>query len=90
MFVVHAIVDGQGNLTRDYGHVNQFFRCNPGFRSQKDERIFQKCVEQGFIYIRYWTDSQGIHQITYHKTLNELNDETVYNRNTNQTFEAEQ
>ena len=45
MFVVHTIYENEGNTTRDYGHVNQFFRCNPEFRAQKDERIFKKCVE---------------------------------------------
>ena len=58
MFVVHTIYENEGNTTRDYGHVNQFFRCNPEFRAQKDERIFKKCVEQGFIYIKHWM--QGI------------------------------
>ena len=42
MFVVHTIYENEGNTTRDYGHVNQFFRCNPEFRAQKDERIFIK------------------------------------------------
>ena len=41
MFVVHTIYENEGNTTRDYGHVNQFFRCNPEFRAQKDERILK-------------------------------------------------
>ncbi|WRQ07208.1 hypothetical protein [Escherichia phage BP32] len=48
MFVVHTIYENEGNTTRDYGHVNQFFRCNPEFRAQKDERIFKKMCRTRF------------------------------------------
>lgn len=89
MFVVHTIYENEGNTTRDYGHVNQFFRCNPEFRAQKDERIFKKCVEQGFIYVKHWMQGNKV-RITYHKSLTELNDELIYNRAVNQTLKDEQ
>ena len=83
MFVVHAIEDGLPNTTRDFGHVNQFFRHAPLFRQAKDEMIFNECVKQGFIYIARYivqTFKGALELISYHKTLNELLDEVAYNR----------
>lgn len=85
MFVVHIIEDGKPNRTRNYSHVNQFFRLgDPLFRQAKNELVFTQCVEQGFIYIsQYMVDtSKGRCEIiTYNKTLNELLDEVAYNKN---------
>lgn len=80
MFVVHDITDGK-NTTRDYGHVNMFFRECPLFRSVKDAEIFKECVEQGFIYIsEYYVEGLGKWITTYQKTLKSLLDEVAYNR----------
>lgn len=81
MFVVHLSQNGK-NTTRDYGHVNQFFRDRPLFRQAKDEPIFKECVERGFIYISEYFVSipNGRWVITYHKTLDLLLDEVAYNR----------
>lgn len=83
MFVVHDITDGIPT-TRDFGHVNQFFRHAPLFRQAKDEPIFKECVAQGFIYVSQYKVSQfgrgASELITYHKTLSELNDEVCYNK----------
>lgn len=84
MFVVHTLIDGK-NTTRDFGHVNMFFRENPLFRQAKDEEIFKQCVEQGFIYIsEYLCDTvNGLRaMITYHKKLDLLLDEVAYNKTT--------
>lgn len=84
MFVVHTIKDGQANTTRDFGHVNQFFRENPLYRNYKEEPIFKECVEQGFIYISEYMvkmfSSGNNAMITYHKSLNLLLEEVSYNR----------
>ncbi|QDB71855.1 hypothetical protein HWC54_gp217 [Klebsiella phage Marfa] len=84
MFVVHTLIDGK-NTTRDFGHVNMFFRENPLFRQAKDEEIFKQCVEQGFIYIsEYLCDTVNGRRamITYHKKLDLLLDEVAYNKTT--------
>lgn len=84
MFVVHTLIDGK-NTTRDFGHVNMFFRENPLFRQAKDEEIFKQCVEQGFIYIsEYLCDTVNGRRamITYHKKLDLLLDEVAYNKST--------
>ena len=78
MFLVHYKT-GASPTTRDFGHVNQFFRHAPEFRSAKEEPIFKECVEQGFIYIeQYYVNEKMI--TTYHRTLTELMDEVCYNR----------
>lgn len=80
MFVVHDITDGK-NTTRDYGHVNMFFRDRPWFRSVKDMEIFKECVEQGFIYTsEYFIEGLGKWITTYQKTLKALLEEVAYNR----------
>lgn len=84
MFVVHTLIDGK-HSTRDFGHVNMFFRENPLFRQAKDEEIFKQCVEQGFIYIsEYLCDTFNGRRamITYHKKLDLLLDEVAYNKTT--------
>ncbi|ARW58179.1 hypothetical protein [Serratia phage X20] len=84
MFVVHNLSNGR-NTTRDFGHVNQFFREYPLFRQAKEEPIFKECVEQGFIYIREYERTlfrEGNQLlISYHKRLDLLNQEVAYNRN---------
>lgn len=85
MFVVHDITGGRCT-TRDYGNVAQFFRHKPVFRQAKDEEIFKECVKQGFIYTsEYFVNVENERRwiITYNKSLIELQDEVVYNRNTN-------
>lgn len=82
MFVVHTLIDGK-NTTRDFGHVNMFFRENPLFRQAKDEEIFKRCVEQGFIYIQeYEVVREGRKEaiITYQNSLVKLQEEVTYNR----------
>lgn len=82
MFVVHILIDGK-TTTRDFGHVNQFFREYPLFRQNKDEEIFKECVEQGFIYIESYLIKtfKGTKEfISYNKRLNLLLDEVAYNR----------
>lgn len=83
MFVVHTLIDGK-NTTRDFGHVNMFFRENPLFRQAKDEEIFKQCVEQGFIYVSEYicnAFSGGRRaMITYHKKLDLLLEEVAYNK----------
>ena len=84
MFVVHTLIEGK-NTTRDFGHVNMFFRENPLFRQAKDEEIFKQCVEQGFIYIsEYICDTFNGRRamITYHKKLDLLLEEVAYNKTT--------
>lgn len=84
MFVVHTLIDGK-NTTRDFGHVNMFFRENPLFRQAKDEEIFKQCVEQGFIYISEYlcnTSNGRLAMITYHKKLDLLLEEVAYNKTT--------
>lgn len=78
MFVVHLLQDDKPTSTRDYGHVNQFFRNGWGlFRRAKDEEIFKECVAQGFIYIHV----HGRYNV-YQKQLDLLLDEVAYNRTT--------
>lgn len=82
MFVVHTLIDGK-HTTRDFGHVNMFFRENPLFRQAKDEPVFKECVEQGFIYISEYicnTFKGRRALITYHKKLDLLLDEVAYNK----------
>lgn len=83
MFVVHTLIDGK-NTTRDFGHVNMFFRENPLFRHVKEEEIFKQCVEQGFIYISKYACKAfaGRQAITYHKKLDLLLEEVAYNKTT--------
>lgn len=84
MFIVHnysAIFPTK----RDFGHVNQFLRENPLFRQAKNEPIFMECIEQGEIHIKSYERSifkQGNQLlISYHRTMNELLKEVMYNRN---------
>ena len=85
MFVVHLMRDGEPTNTRDFGHVNQFFRVRPLFRSAKENPVFKECVEQGFIYISEYNvnmfSTGNNRMITYHKSLDLLLEEVAYNRN---------
>lgn len=75
MFVMHLMRDGEQIRTRDFGHVNQFFRNYPIFRNAKGEEVFEECIAQGFIYVH-------IHEpyYTYQKKLDLLLTEVAYNR----------
>lgn len=81
MFVVHLMQDGMPTKTRDFGHVNQFYKRYPIFRNSKDEPIFNECIEQGFMYVHLKVDmNQAKDFYTYHKRLDLMLEELVYNR----------
>lgn len=77
MFVVHVLRDGKATTTRDFGHVNQFYKMYPIFRGAKGEEVFEECIKQGFIYVH-------IHEpyYAYQKNLALLLTEVAYNRST--------
>ena len=81
MFVVHEIYTDKLSTSRDYGHVNQFFRHNPMWREVKSCEVFKECIKQGFIYIQIYM-CHGKYHTTYHKTLAELKAEVDCNLHT--------
>lgn len=83
MFVMHLMRDGEPVRTRDFGHVNQFFRNYPVFREARGEEIFEECVSQGFIYVHHKDHKEKErHFYTYHKQLGLMLEELAYNRTT--------
>lgn len=81
MFVVHILKDGKETRTRDFGHVNQFYKMYPVFRNAKGEPVFEECIEQGFIYIHIVNRPDIFKNFyTYQKNLALLLTEVAYNR----------